>query len=330
MEKNQLLDGAPLPLAPAERAESTVDVYARSAERYAEKAQADGTKARYREHWAAFAAWCEPQGLAVLPAEPKTVAMYLAARADQGVRPATLSVTLSAIAGEHRRAQLASPGKDPLVEATWEGIRRHLGTASKKKAPLSAAELRRMMDELPAGLIGLRDRALLLLGFAGAFRRAELVALQCDALKFVSEGLEVFIASSKTDQLKKGDTKMVAYGSDPATCPVRAVKDWLELSGLSAGPVFRPINRHGRIGAKALAGQAVARIVKRTAKKIGLSVPDFSGHSLRSGFVTAAAGNGADYPSIMEQTGHTELSTVHGYNRRRDKWKRPASSKLGL
>lgn len=256
--------------------------------------------------------------------------MYLAARADQGIRPATLGVTLSAISAEHRRATLASPTKDPLVVQTWEGVRRVLGVAQKKKAPLTAAELRRMMDELPAGLNGLRDRALLLLGFAGAFRRAELVALRCGVLKFVPEGLEVLVERSKTDQEQKGFVKIVSYGSDPATCPVRAVKDWLELSGLVDGPVFRPIDRHERIGAKALTPHAVARIVKRTALKAGLPIPELSGHSLRAGFVTEAAKNGADYPSIMDQTGHGELATVHGYNRRRDKWKRPASSKLGL
>lgn len=115
--------------------------------------------------------------------------MYLAARTDEGIRVNTLGVCLSAIADMHRRNQLQAPNRDPLVEETWEGIRQHLGRARNKKAPLSAAELRRMMDELPSGLIGLRERALLLLGFAGGFRRAELVALQCSALRFVPEGL---------------------------------------------------------------------------------------------------------------------------------------------
>jgi integrase len=123
---------------------------------------------------------------------------------------------------------------------------------------------------------------------------------------------------------------MIAYGSDPSTRPVRAAKDWLELAGLGAGPVFRPINRHEQLNAKPLTAHAVAVIVKRTALKAGLPIPDLSGHSLRAGFVTEAAKNGADYPSIMDQTGHESLSTVHGYNRRKDKWRKPASSKLGL
>lgn len=337
MEKKELLGASGDPLLPNDATDSTarldsaVEALQRSAERYARKSKADGTLERYREHWAAFTAWCASHGdLCALPAEPKTLAMYLAARADEGIRVNTLGVSLSAIADMHRRNQLQAPNHDPLVEETWEGIRRHLGRARNKKAPLSAAELRRMMDELPSGLIGLRDRALLLLGFAGGFRRAELVALQCAALKFVAEGLEVFIERSKTDQEHKGDLKMVAYGSDPASCPVRAVKDWLELSGLVDGPVFRPINRHEQLGPKALTAHAVAIIVKRTAAKAGLSVPELSGHSLRSGFVTQAYDGGADISSIMDQTGHASVSTAFGYVRRKNKWKKPASAKLGL
>jgi len=317
--------------SPAHPADPAIDALQRSAERYAKKSRADGTLARYREHWAAFTAWCHAHGeLCPLPAAPKTVALYLAARADAGIRPSTLGVSLSAITDMHRRNRLPAPNKDPLVEETWEGICRHLGRARNKKAPLSAAELRRMMDALPSGLIGLRDRALLLLGFAGGFRRAELVALQCTALKFVAEGLEVFIERSKTDQEQEGHLKMIAYGSDPATCPVRAVKDWLELSGLTEGPVFRPINRYERIGPKALTAHAVATIVKRTAAAAGLPVPDLSGHSLRSGFVTQAYDGGADISSIMDQTGHGTVATAFGYVRRKNKWKKPASAKLGL
>lgn len=301
-----------------------------AAEDYASASHANSTLETYGKHWAAFAAWCASHGRAPLPANAQTLMLYLAARADEGLRPATLSVSLSAIAQAHEHAGHPSPTDDRDVKKTWRGIRRRLGTAPKKKEPLSALELRRMMDELPAGLIGMRDRALILLGFAGGFRRAELVALQCAHLTFVNAGLEAFVERSKTDQEQKGHWKMVAYGSDPATCPVRAVKDWIELSGLVDGPVFRPINRHEQLGPKALTGHAVAVIVKQLAGKAGLRTPELSGHSLRAGFVTAAASGGADYPSIMDQTGHGSLNTVHGYNRRKDKWKKPASAKLGL
>jgi site-specific recombinase XerD len=187
-----------------------------------------------------------------------------------------------------------------------------------------------MMDVVPAGLLGVRDRALLLLGFASGFRRSELVALEVSDLKFVPEGLEAFGRRSKTDQEGEGFTKVVAYGSDPATCPVRGGIAWFALSGIVEGAVFRPVNRHGQIGAARLSDFAVAVIIKRLAKMAGMPTPQLSGHSLRAGFVTEAKKNGADYPAIMDQTGHTRLETVHGYNRRKKKWQKPASAKLGL
>lgn len=173
------------------------------------------------------------------------------------------------------------------------------------------------MDELPAGLVGLRDRALMTLGFAGGFRRSELVALDCADLKFVSEGLEALVRRSKTDQEGVGLTKVIAFGADPSTCPVRASKDWLELAGIVDGPVFRPINRHEQLSNKRLTDFAVAVIIKRTAKKAGLPTPQLSGHSLRAGFVTEAKNNGADDAAIMDQTGAQEsrdgssLSSAH-------------------
>jgi integrase len=187
-----------------------------------------------------------------------------------------------------------------------------------------------MMDELPAGLVGIRDRALMTLGFAGRFRRSELVALDYADLKFVSEGLEALVRRSKTDQEGVGLTKVIAFGGDPSTCPVRAAKDWLELSGIVEGPVFRPINRHEQLSNKRLTDFAVAVIIKRTAKKAGLPTPQLSGHSLRAGFVTEAKKNGADDAAIMDQTGHKSLAMVHRYHRRTKKWVKPASSKLGL
>jgi integrase len=278
----------------------------------------------------AFVTWCDQQGLCSLPAAPQTVALYLAARADKDRKVATIELSLTTISQAHLVAGHGSPRSDRLVKETWKGIRRRLGIAKQKKDPLTATELRRMVDAMPSGLLGLRDRALVLLGFAGGFRRSELVALNSDDLKFVPEGLEALVRRSKTDQEGEGLTKMIACGSDPATCPVRAVQDWLALSGISEGPVFRSISRHERLGDKHLSDFAVAVIIKRHAKKAGLSIPQLSGHSLRAGFVTEAKKNGADYPVIMDQTGHTKLDTVHGYNRRKKKWQKPASAKLGL
>jgi integrase len=302
----------------------------RSAKDYASDARSRGTRDAYRKHWTAFAAWCAQQGFSALPAAPQTLALYLAARADEGRKVATIALSLAAISQAHQVAGHLSPRSDRLVKETWKGIRRRLGVAQEQKAPVSAKDIRRMIDGLPSGLIGLRDRALITLGFAGAFRRSELVALNCGDLTFVSEGLEALVRRSKTDQEGAGLTKVVAYGSDPATCPVRSLQDWLELAEIGEGPVFRPINRHEHISDKRLTDFAVAVIVKRVAKKAGLATPQLSGHSLRAGFVTEAKKNGADDAAIMDQTGHKSLAMVHRYHRRPKKWEKPASAKLGL
>jgi integrase len=301
-----------------------------SAKAYASEARSQGTRKAYAKHWAAFTAWCMAQGVCELPAAPQTLALYLAARADEGRKVATLALALSAISQAHQVAGYPSPRSDRLVRETWKGVRRRVGVAQDQKDPINAKEIRRMMDELPAGLIGLRDRALITLGFAGGFRRSELVALDYADLKFVTEGLEALVRRSKTDQEGAGLTKVIAYGGDPSTCPVRALKDWLELAGIVEGPVFRPINRHEQLSDKRLTDFAVAVIIKRVANKAGLPTPKLSGHSLRAGFVTEAKKNGADDAAIMDQTGHKSLAMVHRYHRRTKKWVKPASSKLGL
>lgn len=334
MKPKDLSPTSPVATAPAESTVAIVraepDALVRSAKGYATEARARGTRTVYAKHWAAFTAWCAEQGVCELPAAPQTVALYLAARADAGRKVATLALALAAISQAHQVAGHPSPRSDRLVKETWKGIRRRLGVAQQQKDPVSAKEIRMMLDELPAGLLGLRDRALITLGFAGGFRRSELVALNCADLTFVAEGLEALVRRSKTDQEGAGLTKVIAYGSDPATCPVRAVQDWLELAGIGEGPVFRPINRHEQLSDKRLTDFAVAVIIKRAAKKAGMPTPQLSGHSLRAGFVTEAKKNGADDAAIMDQTGHKSLAMVHRYHRRTKKWVKPASAKLGL
>jgi integrase len=334
LESREILAGNPSPTDAAGDALEVVPAepgaLVRSANAYAREARSAGTRKAYAKHWAAFTAWCTAQGVCELPAAPQTLALYLAARADEGRKVATLALALSAISQAHQVAGYPSPRSDRLVKETWKGVRRRVGVAQDQKDPISAKEIRRMMDELPAGLLGLRDRALITLGFAGGFRRSELVALDCADLAFVTEGLETLVRRSKTDQEGAGLTKVIAYGSDPSTCPVRALKDWLELAGIGEGPVFRPINRHEQLSDKRLTDFAVAVIIKRVAKKAGLPTPKLSGHSLRAGFVTEAKKNGADDAAIMDQTGHKSLAMVHRYHRRTKKWVKPASSKLGL
>ena len=172
-----------------------------------------------------------------------------------------------------------------------------------------------MIEALPEGLKGVRDRALLLVGFAGAFRRSELVSLDVDDLDFTEEGLVVTLRRSKTDQEGEGRRVGVPFGSNPTTCPVRSMKAWLEASAITDGPVFRSVNRHGQLQAQRLTSQSVALVVKRYAEVCGLDRHAFAGHSLRAGFATVAARNGANERSIMNQTGHKSLTIVRRYIR---------------
>jgi integrase len=172
-----------------------------------------------------------------------------------------------------------------------------------------------MLDKLPATRVGLRDRAVLLLGFAGAFRRSELVSLDVADLEFSSAGLIVTLRKSKTDQKGAGRRIGIPYGSTEGTCPVRAVQAWLETARISDGPVFRPLDRFQRVQTTRLSDKAVALIVKRRAKAVGLDPTRYAGHSLRAGLATSAAAAGASERVIMSQTGHRSADMVRKYIR---------------
>jgi integrase len=187
-----------------------------------------------------------------------------------------------------------------------------------------------MVASLPDSLIGRRDACLLLLGFAMAARRSELVALTVEDLTATADGLVVTIRRSKTDQEGQGRQTGVPYGSNQMTCPIRATQTWLEASGIETGPLFRSVDRHGRLGNSALSDKAVALIVKRAAERAGLNPNRFAGHSLRSGMATSAARGGATEAQIMEQTGHRSLTVLRRYIRRGTLFDENAASKLGL
>lgn len=307
-----------------------LDELVASTKAFAARARADSTRKRYRGSWKQFAKWCAERALLALPAVPETVCLYLTACARKGRKVATLSLARTAIRVAHRRANLPDPCAEELVRETWKGICRELGMAQVQKHPLSADHLRAMVQMLPAGLAGSRDRALLLLGFAGGFRRSELVALERRDLHFAREGLECTVRRSKTDQVGRGALKVVAYAGDPDVCPVRAMQDWLGRAEIVEGAVFRRIRKNGQLGGHALTDQVVATLVKRGVAAIGLRMADYAGHSLRAGFVTAAKANGADDAAIMDQTGHRSLAMVQRYHRRTRAWERPASARLGL
>lgn len=321
--------GAPSP-DPRQDAMPELAALERAVGQYVASSRADNTLLAYEKQWTAFVAWCATKALPELPAAPETVALYLAACANAELAVATLAQAKAVITRKHEDAGHTSPCASPLVKQAWAGIRRRLGAAPNQKQPIDAEQLRAIYAALPDGLLGVRDRALIGLGFSGAFRRSELVALDVSDLSFVRRGLEARVRRSKTDQEGQGHTKNIARGSDRTTCTVRAVRDWLELAGITDGPVFRSVDRHGNVRSTRLTDHAVALILKRAATAAGLDAADISGHSLRAGFVTEAKKHGADDAAIMDQTGHKSLAMVQRYHRRAKKWEKPASEKLGL
>jgi integrase len=222
---------------------------------------------------------------------------------------------LVVISQAHKAADLPSPTTSSLVSRTHAGIRRTLGTAQTGKAPALVDDLKRMLDKVPPTRVGLRDRALLLLGFAGAFRRSELVSLDVSDLEFTRAGLIVTLRKSNTDQEGKSRRLGIPYGSSEQTCPVRSLQAWLASARIVDGPVFRSLDRFQRVQPARLSDKAVALVVKRRAKAVGLDPARYAGHSLRAGLATSAAAAGASERVIMSQTGHRSAAMVRRYIR---------------
>jgi integrase len=237
---------------------------------------------------------------------------------------------LNAIAEAHKAIGMESPTHHAMVMNTMKGIRRTLGTAPAQKAPALTEEIRAMLDATDVGTIGARDRALILLGFAGAFRRSELVGLDVADCVFGKDGLTVILLRSKTDQIGTGRKIGIPYGSNPETCPLRVLQSWMELAGITSGPMFRSISRHGRVQPGRLSGVDVARIVKKLALRAGLDAAKYAGHSLRAGHATSAAIAGASERSIMNQTGHRSVQMVRRYIRDGSLFRENSAGKLGL
>jgi integrase len=298
---------------------------------YAANSKAPATVRAYRACWKHFQEWCRDRGLISLPAEPRTVALFIADCASKH-KPASISLRMAAISAAHKLAGFESPAlmRHAVVSETWAGIRRTLGTAQQGKAALLTDDIRKMIDALPGTLRGLRDVALLLVGFASACRRSELAALTVDDLGWVEEGLRITLKRSKTDQEGKGQTIGVPYGSDPVTCPVRAMRRWLAAAGITEGFAFRGVLKGGRVQTGRMAGDSVALVIKRACSSIGMETAQYAGHSLRAGFVTQAARAGCSESSIMKQTRHKSTAMLARYTRDPSLFRNNAATKLGL
>lgn len=304
-------------------------VVSEAAKQYMAKAKAANTIRAYQADIRDFREYCRQHACQALPAAPETVVNYLTfLAADRKV--ATLQRRLCAISQAHQAAGFDTPTRAYAVRVVMQGIRRTKGTMPDKKQAAVIEDIRAMVEPLTPALPDIRDRALVLLGFAGALRRSELVALRVTDLQFGRQGLTITLQRSKTDQSGQGYKKGIPYGSNPDTCPVWAIQAWLTAAAIAEGPVFRRINRHGQLGRKALSDRSVALIVKKLARGAGLPAQYYAGHSLRSGLITTAALHGTDERSIMKQSGHRSVAVMRGYIQEATVFKNNAATQVGL
>ena len=299
------------------------------AEGYVRNSKAEATRRAYKADWKNFAEWCAKYNLCPLPACPETISLYISDLSNR-VAIATIRRRLASISQAHQTAEYETPTTSALVRNIWQGIRRTKGTAQDQKEPLLTDHLRRIVKLLPDTLAGTRDRAILLLGIAGAFRRSELVGLNVEDLCFVDHGLIITLPRSKTDQEGEGAEVGIPSGSRSETCPVRSLRMWLEVSGIANGPLFRGVDRHGNISSRRLTDQSVALIVKKWAEEIGIDPSTISGHSLRAGFATQCALNNVPSYGIKEQGRWRTEQMVNRYIRKGSLFNNNAAEHLGL
>ncbi len=297
---------------------------------YAANSKATNTWKAYQADLRDFSVWCVSHDLMSLPALPETVAAYLTYLAPL-CKISTIQRRLSAISQQHAAAGFDSPTKTAVVRLTMQGIRRiHAPEQTVRKVqPAVTSVIYKLVDCLGNSLIDRRDRALILIGFAGAFRRSELAQLLLADITETEDGLRVRLRQSKTDQEGEGFVKGIPYGHEHKTCPVRAWKAWREVAGITDGFAFRSITRHSKLGTS-LSDRSVAEIIKRRAKAAGLEYQEFSGHSLRAGLATAAAQAGVSERVIAKQTGHKSLPVLRGYIREGSLFTENAAAKVGL
>jgi integrase len=277
-------------------------------EAYVQAGIAPATKRAYRADLSHFEAWG-----GTIPATDALVAAYLAYHAAV-LKASTLTRRLAAISIAHDARDLPNPVRTPLVRATMRGIRREHGAAQRQAKPLLREDLIVVLGAMGNRLKDLRDRTLLLIGFAGGLRRSELIVIDVIDLERVREGIILTIRWSKTDQEGLGRKIGVPFGRT-VHCPVRALESWLSIARIEDGPVLRPVDRHGRVSVGRLSGEAVSLILRDRMAAAGFDSAGYSGHSLRAGFATSATRAGVSMFKIRQQTGPASDAMLSRYVR---------------
>jgi integrase len=299
---------------------------------YQAAADAPATLRAYAADLAHFKAWCEAHGFQPMPASSETVGAYLAAT-GLGYALPTLRRRVAAIARAHRIAKQPLDTRHPAIRETLRGIARTHGEPARRSAALTTPEIRRLIEVCSDDLAGIRDRALILIGFAGALRRSELVGLDDAHVRPTPTGLRLMIPRSKTDTAGEGAEVGITCGSQADTCPVRALHAWLGAAAITDGPIFRRVTQWGTVGTQRLHPDAVRQILTRWAVAAGITgtlLEPVTPHGMRAGFVTTAYRNGVSDEEIMGHTRHRSLTTMRSYVRRAKLGGSSPSGKLDL
>jgi len=295
---------------------------------FSARSRAANTRRAYRTAFADYSAWCADLDVPPLSPDPVQVGMYLAGLPERALTLSTIRLRATAIAAAHRASGHSLDLRHPAIASVISGIARTLGRRQRQVSPVLASELIAILEALPSSPAGARDRALLLIGFGGALRRSELVALDLADLAEAETGIKVLVRFSKSDQEGRGEEVGISRGGTPELCPVTALERWLDHRGRAHGPLFQRILKGGHIRAVRLCDRSIARIVKSAVAGAGLDPARYSGHSLRAGLATSAAIAGADLTHIMNQTRHRSAEVARRYVRDADIWRNNVSRLL--
>ncbi len=295
--------------------------------------KANNTLRAYKSDFKDFGAFCAKHGLNSLPSKPKIVSLYLT-HLSKNSKISTLRRRLVSISMVHKLKGHYLDTKHPIIVENLMGIRRVKGSIQKGKKPILINHLKSIIDVINEQKIEeikkSRDKTIILVGFGGGFRRTELVSIDHEDLEFVTEGLKISIRRSKTDQFGEGMMKGLPYLTNEKYCPVVNLKNWLQISKIKSGPIFRRFSKGSTLTKNRLTDQSVVLLIKEYLKLAGIENKNFAGHSLRSGFATVAAESGVDERSIMAMTGHKTTQMVRRYIKEANIFKNNALNKIKI
>ena len=296
--------------------------------------KASNTVRAYKSDFSDFGVFCAQNGFKSLPSEPKVVSLYLTHLSTKDAKMSTLKRRLVSIGVIHKLKGHYLDTKHPAIIENIMGIKRRKGSIQKAKKPILINSLKLIIDVIDQQnkreIKKFRDRSIILIGFSGGFRRNEIVSLDSDDLDFVPEGLKINIKRSKTDQFGEGFTKALPYFDSSKYCPVVSLKNWLDISKITSGPVFRRFVKGSKLSENRLTDQTVAILIKQYLNLAGIDSKHYSGHSLRSGFATSAAESGAEERNIMAMTGHKSTEMVRRYIKEANLFKNNALNKIKI